>query len=443
MAAKGLFDREEFKPLRGVWDLRAQTFETRESYWNGKIYDENKWRFGWIIGQRLYRGIKPLHLPFARAVDVDAGIVPGRWKFPDDAPDAWRTARKQIFDWSGWATRGVLYVHYGAVYGQSVLKVADLRDARQVIVAPVNPRHVLLVPNGAYDTTPRMAIYIEKRKDGGGEFEYGEVITDDMIRTFRDGEPTGFEGRLEEYPNELKVVPYVEVKHIETGELVGACTFDKGMRILDELNQLSSYLSDIIKKHADPQYAISGADAGSLKKGDNVWFLPEGVKVDTILAQIDVEGVRGFLADLRENVNATLPELAFDALKEKAEIATATLELQLMELVLKIKRSRPNYDQGLVAALRMAGRAAKTMDDAAVAALDDETLSLDNDRPVLRAELDTREKVDYLMKSGAPAEAIWELLGVEQDVIDEWNAIKDRNAQRFNEQIDSDGEDQK
>lgn len=437
-----LFSLPEYAGYANRWNARQQAFNERQAYYSGAVYMREKMRFGYFLGSRLYRGIKPLHLPFARAVNVDAGITPGGWKFPEDAPDAWRQARRQVWNWSDWSTRGVLYVHWGAVFGMSGLRISDLRDQRRVIMAPVDPRRFMLVGSGDYDDTPALAIYIDHRKDGDGKpFEYAEVITGDAVRTYKDGTPFGFGGRPPNYANELGFVPFVEVKHIENGEAIGANTFQDGMRILDELNQLGSYLSDLIKKHADPQWIITNAESGDLKRGDNVWYVPgENADVKALLAALDIDGVRGFIADLRDNVHATLPELAFDELKRKDQIATATLELQLQELVLKIKRCRPNYDSGLVQGLRMAARAAKTMDLSDVAVLDDEGLELDNDRPVLRAELDTRERADYLIKTGAPAEAVWTVLGYDKDQIAEWNAIKDARVARFNARLDSDGE---
>ena len=84
-----------------------------------------------------------------------------------------------------------------------------------------------------------------------------------------------------------------------------------------------------------------------------------------------------------------MPELAFDDIKRKDQIATATLELQLMELVLKIKRIRPNYDQGLADALRLAGRAGSTMQLPGIAVLDSEQLSFDANRDVLPLDRQT------------------------------------------------------
>jgi hypothetical protein len=389
MKTKSIFETSEFKPFKARWDARKEELSRRRNYYDGSIYKKMKKQLGWMW-PRLYKGIKPLYLPLARAVDVDAGIVPGDWKLPDGETEqpfnrAWQEAINQVFDWSDWHRDGVLYIHFGAQYGVSGLKVSDLRDIRRVQVKPVKPVNFLLIEAGDYDDTPAMAIYIETSADSAGKaYEYAEVITAESIRTFKDGEPFGFDGREPEYRNELSFVPFVQVEHIKTGETWGEATYQKAIPMLDEVNQLASYLADIIAKHNEPQWIVAGAEASDLtKSGDNVWFLPSGADAKPLVAQVDIPGILEFIREIRDQVHGSLPELAFDELRKKDQIATATLELQLMELVLKIKRSRPNYDHGLADALRMAGLAGATMGLSELRPLIDESLAFDRERPVL------------------------------------------------------------
>ena len=381
---KSLFDTTEFKPFHARWNARLKELKRRRNYYDGSVYKEMRNQLGWLW-PRLYQGIKPLYLPLSRAVDVDAGIVPGGWALPDEAPSGQQEAIDQVFDWSDWETDGVLYIHYGAQYGVTGLKVSDLRDMGKVQIKPIKPTCFLLVEAGDYDDRAAMAIYLETQLDRAGmEYEYAEVVTAEAVRTFKNGEPMGFAGREPEYANELKFVPFVEVEHIRTGEPYGENTYQKAIPMLDEVNQLASYLSDIIAKHAEPQWAVSGAEASDMiKSGDNIWFLPQGATATPLLANIDIPGVLSFIQETRDQVQGALPELAFDELRKKDQIATATLELQLMELVLKVKRCRPNYDHGLADALRMAGLAGASMNLREVSGLADESLKFDPERPVL------------------------------------------------------------
>lgn len=394
MSISSIFERAEFKPYYGRWRTRTVELTRRKSYYDGSVY-RKQGALGWLA-PRVFQKIKPLYLPLSRAVDVDAGIIPGGWALAEGAPDKWRTAMDTVFEWSEWSTDGVLFVHYGAQYGVSGLKVADLREQKRVVIKPVDPSRFMLVASGQYDSTPAMSLWVEKRADVTGEtFEYAEVIEPGRVRTFRDGRPTGFDGREEEYVNELKFVPFVEARHIETGEALGECTFQRAIPLLDEVNKLASKLAEIVSRHAEPQWAVIGAEAGDLvKSGDNVWFIPQGGDVRPLVADIDITGVLAFIQEIRDQVHGALPELAFDDLRKKDQVATATLELQLMELVLKVKRTRPNYDQGLVNALRLAGRAAGTMGLGEVAALDDEALTLDAERAVLPLDPETAMRLE-------------------------------------------------
>lgn len=379
-----IFDLEEFKPYHARFSKRAARFAAMKAYYSGAVYGSLRKDLR-LVMPRFYQGVKPLYLPLARAVDVDAGIIPGGWPLGPDATEAQQAAMETVFDWSDWPVYGVLFVHYGAQYGHTCLKVADLREARRVIISPVDPGCVLLA-NG-------QTIYVEMREDEAGEYEYAEVTTPEIIRTFRNGEPFGFEGREPEYTNDLAFVPYVESRHIETGEPFGEPTFEKCIPMLDEVNQLASYLGDIIGKHAEPQWAVIGAEAAELvKSGDQVWFLPAGGDAKPLVAPVDITGMLSFVQEIAKNVKDSLPELAFDELRSKTQIATATLELQLMELVLKVKRVRPNYDAALATALRMAGRAAAGMGIAEVGVLDDPGLRFDPERAVL--PLDPQTAID-------------------------------------------------
>ncbi len=197
-----IFELDEFKGYAAQWEARQQELAHRKAYYDGTIYKNVRDAFlalgklSAMLGPRLYRGTKALFLMLSRAVDVDAGIVPGGWKLKEDAPKSWETAIKQVLAWSDWATDGVLYVHYGAEYGVTGLKVADLREQGRVVIKPLNPCCFMLVRNGQYDPTPRLAFVIEERtNDAGEKYEYAEVIEPARVRTFVDGEPMGVDGR--------------------------------------------------------------------------------------------------------------------------------------------------------------------------------------------------------------------------------------------------------
>jgi len=393
MANSSILDLQEFKQYRAAFRSRVQTLTHRASYYDGSVYSKVRNQLGWL-SPRVFKEIKPLFLPLNRAVDVDCGIVPGGWEISEEEPkkEQWEQARDFLFDQSHWDTEGVLYVHYGAQYGVSGLFIADIREESRVILQPVDPTKFMLI-GARYGVNAEMSIYIEYRSG----VEYAEVTTADEIRTFIDGKSAGHDDRPPIYANSLGMVPYVEVRHMETGEVLGECTFQKAMIILDEVNRLGTQLAGAISKNTDPQWAIMGAEPGELtNNGEYVWFFPAGTDAKVLVPGIDIDGILSFIQTIADNVDKALPETAFDELKSKDRIATATIELQLAELVLKIKRVRPNYDRGLVSALQMAGIAGKQMNISELAPLDDLELTLDRDREILPMDPETRIKLRLL-----------------------------------------------
>jgi len=394
---KSLFDLDILAPYREAWETRQQVLRTRMAYYDGSMYASIRDRMDQIVpfaAPRVYRGVKALYLPLARAVKVDMGIIPGGWSLPDGAPGFWHEGMDKVFQWSRWARYGLRYVFYGAVMGISGIKVLDLReeDPPRVVLMPMDPRAFMLLRETPYGE-PWGVVVVEERTRGSESYEYGELITTEEVVLFKNGE------MMDSYANPQGQIPVVEIVHEDNGDPLGEATFSTVIPLLNEVNSLSSYLADIIKKHSEPQWAVFGAEATDLfKEGDSVWFFPAGADVKPIVPDIDIEGVLEFVKEIAEQVKGGLPELAFDELKGKERVATATVELQLMELVLKIRACRPNYDYGLVEALRKVARAAASMglDDEAVVSLDDDGLALDEERPVIplgpEAQMDLRLK---------------------------------------------------
>lgn len=390
-----IWQRPEFEMYQEDWKKRLDELKNRGAYYDGSVYRQLQTLLGPLFKQ-LYRGIKPLFLPFARAVDLDAGLMPGGWLLPESASVQQRAAVERVFRASAWESKGMLYVHYGAQMGITGLKIVDDRDAQKITISPVDPRKFMLFYYGPYGDLPVMSMYVERRGENGG-FEYAEVITPDWIRTFADGEPTGFGDRRPEYRNDLGLVPYVSALHLDDGSRWGACTYERAIPMLDEVNELASYLADLVAKHVEPQWAVTGAEPSNLEKsGTNVWFGPEGAEFKALVAQLDINGVLQFIKTVSENVNDALPELSFTELRKRERIATATLEMQMLELTVKIQRCRPNYDRGLEQALRIAGLAAQQMGLANLTPLADEDLKLDNERRVLPLDPETRLRMESL-----------------------------------------------
>lgn len=355
-----IFTLPEYKPYAPLYERRQQIYRRYRAYYEGTIYADTAFK----LAHKLYAQTKALLSFLARAVELDAAFVPGinfPWQLAPGTPQPIIDAQQQLFEWSSWDTAGDEWLEDGATCGEAMIKVVPDDSGPQTVIKLMRekPEKLMLVKHvdpqdfSRYD----MAITVDKTQVGadGKPYEYAEVITPTEIRTYYNGQPFGYNGNPDRYPNPLNFVPVVRVKND------GECrpSFAKCLPQLDSVNELASYLNDIIGRHAEPQWAALGADQSEMiKSSDNVWFFPNGSDIKAILAQVDVEGTLAFLQEIKGETKSNLPELAFDDLRAKDNIATETLAIQLVELDAKIWKMRRRYDAALADADLLASMAA-------------------------------------------------------------------------------------
>lgn len=387
---------DEFKPYAAQYQARQQLFGQNWRYYKGKAYGQDLRGFRSLIGGRtmrqLYSKIQALFTPLARAVNLDVALIPGDWALADERH---QDAVAGLFAASRWDIEGDLFIRYLMAMGEAGLKVVDDRVNGRLMMQAIRPDSYLVIPHGRYDPAIAQAIFVTTALDDEGKpIEEAEVIDAAQIRTFRGGSPAGIDGRPDTYDNALGFVPLVACLN-DGGEGVGEPTFEDAVPSLDRANELATYLADIIKKHAEPQWAVFGAEASDLEKsGDTVWFFPEGSKVEAILANVNIAEVMAFVADLKEEMKESLPELSLAKLVGVERVAAATIELQMSEAVFKIRRLRKAADQGVADALRLAGRAAADMGLSQFAGLNDPALAFDKARPVISVDALTRLQIE-------------------------------------------------
>lgn len=396
---KSLFDREEFKPLGEKFEARKQRFSRYWSYYKADVYNSaqsGKLRLQSAVGQytaqRISASVRPLFTPLARAVNIDVALIPGDWKLADDG---YQDAVDNVFFDSQWDVEGDLFVKFVVAMGEAALYVVDDRNNERVMLQALRPDSYLVIPTSRYDPTPRMAILIAAGMDGeGATTEEATVIEASRVRTFINGQAQAIGDRPDEYANALGFVPIVECKN-DPGDGMGEPTFDDAIASLDQVNLQATHLANIIQKHAEPQWAAFGAEAGDLEKsGDAVWFFPEGSNVKAILAAVDFPGVLQFVQEIKGEVKESLPELALARLVGVERVAAATIELQMAEAVFKIRRLRKPIDLCLMSALRLSGRVAANMGLSELPSLDNRALALDKKRPVISVDALTRLQLE-------------------------------------------------
>lgn len=391
---KSIFDREEFKPFQEAFYSRKARLQRYWNYYKAEftgpttIYNTDTGRY---LGSQISNSIKPLFTPLSRAVELDVALIPGDWKLADEVV---QESVDTVLAWSQWDVEGDIFVRYVTAMGECGLRVVDDRSRKRTFVQPARPDSYLVVPSSAWDATPKMVLFVWKE----GEAEMAEVITAESIRTYKNGWPYGMDaqnGRREEYANELGFVPFVVCK-LDAGDGVGEPTFENALVALDQVNRQATYMSTIISRHAEPQWAVMGAEAGDLEKdGESIWFFPEGSDVKAILAAVDFAGLLAFIQEIKGEMKDSLPELALSKLVGVERVASATIELQMAEAVFKIKRLRKPCDRALAEALRLAGQAGASMGVTEVAPLAVEgAVKFDKERPVITVDALTRLQIE-------------------------------------------------
>lgn len=397
---KSIFDLEEFKRYQQAFLARQKRFGGYWRYYKAEVYGKSTPFTGYknsmsqYVAQRITNSVRPLFTPLARAVNLDVSLIPGGWVL-DEESQAHEEAAQTLFRESEWTVEGDLFVKFVVSMGEAGLYVVDDRNAKRVYLQALRPDNYLVVANGRYDNTPRLALMVSQGRDTSGQAtEEATVIEPTTIRTFVNGKPMGVDGRPPIYENALGFVPIVECKN-DPGDGLGEPTFDDAIASLDQVNLQATHLANIIQKHVEPQWAAFGAEAGDLEKsGDLVWFFPEGSDVKAVLAAVDFAGVLAFIQEVKAEVKDSLPELALSKLVGVERVAAATIELQMAEAVFKIRRLRKPVDLAVANALRLAGKAAANLGITELAGLDDPMLAFDADRPVITLDALTRMQIE-------------------------------------------------
>jgi len=343
-----IFDLEEYRFYRSGFISQRVEFSIRLSYLDGSRYSSALNAMSWLA-PRVAAEIRPLYLPCVRAVNVDAGIVPGfpeRWAFAPDVPPSVVAQASSILRASRWDSESPLWISRAASVGEGVLRVS-LSSSGVPVIQSVDPAAHYVGPDG-------LEFLVRDLKTVNGVIEYAEVVSDEWVLYFRDGV---LHSRVR---NGLRASHFVRHRHIDNGRAYGDCAFFVAMSLLDEVNRIATDIASLIHQHKDPQWGVIGAEGGvDLKRGgDNVWFIPQGGDFKVLVPGVDIPGFLEFLREIASQVEKSMPELAFDELTSKELVATPTVELQLLELVLLVRRLRPLYDDALTRALVLAARLA-------------------------------------------------------------------------------------
>jgi hypothetical protein len=328
--------------------------------------------------QLLYSFTRAFYNPVAETVDMDVDTV-----FREPTRVSAKQAGKNdaldlILRRSRFAERRMDIVRYGAATGDVYLRVDEYDGDIKLCVHSPDTIRVITSPHDQDRVEYAVISYNYTDYSGAQTAEHNrtDIIYPDVIRTFLDGVAYGFDGAPAVRNNPLGVVPVVHIKNLNIDLRFGLPTYHNVVPTLDAINEVLSFMMNIVKINADPTIIAEGIRAGDLVKGNtadptstNVWYVPS--PRDTAAAKPHVymlewkgnlPDVLGMMRDARNDVVDALPEMHITKMQQQGAYSGFALNAMLFAFVSKATRMRIGYGEGVRRALSMCMAAQEMID---------------------------------------------------------------------------------
>jgi hypothetical protein len=376
------------------------------AHYEGTVYRRmHSWAAPLKAAYQLYSYTRTIYSPAYRlgefwathvytgTVDPDAGDGKAR---PSSIPivadnDAIRPAIALIWRRSNWQLNVQKWVRYGAVMGETALRIVDDPARRAVYLEVVHPSEVSFVRIDPFGNVKEYAIE-ELRPDPDDDPESpitnlvlyreeckkspdGNSVT---FRTFLDGDPYDWR----DYPDDTServgpewsvpygFVPLVWTKHRDTGGGVGWPELHPVLSKVHELDDVGSKLNDQVRKTVEAAWFFAGLNAAdvTIAKSEPSASDPEPGRQETptlvtpepnaraypLVAPLDIAGVLAVLDRIGQSIEADFPELQADMDTASGDASGRALRVARQRAEAKVSSVRPIYDDGQVRAIKMA-----------------------------------------------------------------------------------------
>lgn len=376
----------DLAPYRAGWEQRCLRYQLLRSYYEGTVYDANP---ELVKALKLYSGIRQIFGPLRRAVRVDVAKVPGGWQIDRGnleegrpaVPPAVAAAVNQVRAWSKHRASYGRAVLHGAVAGEFGLLVVDDRRARTATIVPLRPDEVVLgqLQNG----DPFGLVIKVGLVDRNGSYEYAQLITPNTITTFRSGRQHDYDGGGAKRPNLLGFVPLLLSPFLAGESGLGENAFSGTQELLDRVNDAASQALDVIQRNAEPLTVFTGAEDVDFQPEHNAIAISEAeAKAYTLAPNLVIDHALALIDKVLQEFKNLLPQLLFDQLMSRNDLAYDTVLTLLSELIDHVEDIRTHVDDAIEQAERWAIIAGQQM-GVFPAALDPALHQLDPDRPVI------------------------------------------------------------
>lgn len=252
-----------------------------------------------------------------------------------------------------------------ATYGNCLLIVNEVaprtpQDTGKVLIEVSHPAHLVdwecdLVGNFTYATV-RTTEYRRSTEQRNLRVSYQleRVYTPDEYRIYEDGV------LVSTTPNPHGFVPIVLVKHKPvSGDFWGLNAFVHALPQIQELCLVASVLGTNILMHQKPRWVVMGANAPAageeIEAKDDMWFIPNGAKLDVLIPELSIQDTYVHLNRLLQALERDFPEITLNQVADnKRDVSGAGVRGILGGLIRRGLDARERYEEGLKNAIQMA-----------------------------------------------------------------------------------------
>jgi hypothetical protein len=390
----------------------------------------NSWSTKHRTDHNLYKYTRDIYNPTSRIgtfyqtyllggdFEYKLGDVPVKLPFPfqsnNEKTDA--AIRKILKDSNAmeWRSRlGLL----GSLLGDVFIKVCD--DGEKITLECVSPEQfpVITVDNIGNVTYYQYEEEIRTVSSLSGTIEktrYTEICYLEngrcVFETFRNGIPFDWGNGASKWIYESNVIPLIHIKHNDVGRVFGASEVLFTMPLVRELEDITSKVSDQIRKMVDSPWFFAGVKIPNRRRSTDeqqrtdedpsrrelpaIYSNDPHSKPYPLVAPLDLEAALNHISNLYIAMEKTFPELRLNKGLDKTsgDVSGRALIVARQEAQDKVALRRQNYDNGLVKAITLALRLSLKR-GYIVDITEEETLFSISDRPVFL--LHESERLEY------------------------------------------------
>lgn len=379
-----------------TWASRRLRYAINWGFYENSAYSTvHKWTNAYKIQYGLYKYIRNIYNPSYRLGEfykshlwggmldklaADDGALP-----IETDNESLREAIATLWKWSNWQIKKDIVTLYGSTLGDAVLKVIDDTDKEKVYLENIHPGKLKEVTFDAFGNVKSYIIEEEKPNPVNIDKSvvYTEIVSNQgngsiLYQTLLNSAPYDWTGNGVEWQTNYGFVPLVVIKHNDVGLDWGWAELQPGRSKIHEVDDLSSKLSDQIRKTVDAPWLFSGVTKPNSSPTTSETALTGTAALNRpmpgreelpalyandpqasatpLVAPLDLAGTTEYIKEILAEIERDYPELKLiaDLQQTSGDISGRALRIAQGPAVDKVLQRRVNYDDGLKRIQQMA-----------------------------------------------------------------------------------------